>query len=147
MKWSHSVVSDSLWLHGLLPTRLLCPWVFPGKNTGVDCHFLLQEIFLTQGLNPDLPHCRQTLYCLSHQGSPTALLQLSFIWQVKDSIPCRYNPSWFPLFMCFCLLPRAYPMQIGLAKKGVCLLHLKFSLRSVDFLLFCFSWLSLFFVF
>ena len=31
---------------------LLCPWVFPGKNTGVGCHFLLQEIFPTQGLNP-----------------------------------------------------------------------------------------------
>ena len=34
------------------------------------CHFLLQEIFPTQGLNPSLPHCRQTLYRLSHQGSP-----------------------------------------------------------------------------
>ena len=33
-----------------------CPWGFPGKNTGVDCHFLLQEIFLTQGLNPSLLH-------------------------------------------------------------------------------------------
>ena len=32
-------------------------------------HFLLQGIFLTQGLNPDLLHCGQTLYCLSHQGS------------------------------------------------------------------------------
>ena len=31
--------------------RLLCPWNFPGKNTGVGCHFLLQGIFLTQGLN------------------------------------------------------------------------------------------------
>ena len=40
-----------------------------GKNTGVGCHSLLQEIFLTQGLNPGLPHCRQTLYRLSHQGS------------------------------------------------------------------------------
>ena len=30
---------------------LLCPWDFPGKNTGVNCHFLLQGIFLTQGLN------------------------------------------------------------------------------------------------
>ena len=37
-KWSHSVVSDSLWPHGLQPTRLLCPWDFPGKNTGVGCH-------------------------------------------------------------------------------------------------------------
>ena len=46
--------------------------IFPGKSTGVGCHFLLQETFLTQGLNPGLPHCRQMLYCLSHQGSPLA---------------------------------------------------------------------------
>ena len=50
-------------------SRLLCPWNFPGKNTGVGCHFLLQGIFLTQGLNLGLQHCRKTLYCLSHQGS------------------------------------------------------------------------------
>ena len=48
---------------------LLCPWDFPGKSTGVGCHFLLQRIFLTQGSNLGLAHCRQTLYCLSHQGS------------------------------------------------------------------------------
>ena len=41
-KWSHSVVSDSSWPHGLYPTRLLSPWDFPGKSTGVGCHFLLQ---------------------------------------------------------------------------------------------------------
>ena len=51
----------------LQPTRFLCPWGFPGKNTGVGGHFLLQEIFPTQGLKPGLPHCRQTLYHLSHQ--------------------------------------------------------------------------------
>ena len=33
------------------------------------CHFLLQGIFWTQGSNPDLPHCRQLLSCLNHQGS------------------------------------------------------------------------------
>ena len=38
-------------------------------NTGVGCLFLLQGIFLTQGSNLGLPHCRQTLYRLSHQGS------------------------------------------------------------------------------
>ena len=48
------------------PTSLLHPWDFPGKNTGVGCQFLLQEVFPTQGLNPGLPHCRQTLYHLSH---------------------------------------------------------------------------------
>ena len=40
----------------------------PGKNTGVGCHALLHGIFLTQGMNPGLPHHRQILYCLSHQG-------------------------------------------------------------------------------
>ena len=46
--------------------------IFPGKSAGVDCHCLLQGIFPTQGSNPGLPHCRQTLYPLSHQGSPRA---------------------------------------------------------------------------
>ena len=45
------------------------PWDFPGKNTGVSCHFLLQGIFPTQESNPGLPQCKQTLYHLSHQGS------------------------------------------------------------------------------
>ena len=38
-----------------VPTRLLHPWNSPSKNTGVGCHFLLQGIFPTQGLNPGLP--------------------------------------------------------------------------------------------
>ena len=49
-------MSDSLWTHGLQPTRLLCPWDSPGKNIGVGCHALLQGIFLTQGLNPCVLH-------------------------------------------------------------------------------------------
>ena len=53
------VVSDSLWLHGLKPTRLLCSWDSPGKDTGVGCHFLLQGIFLTRGSN-------LCLLCLLH---------------------------------------------------------------------------------
>ena len=48
-------------------TNFLHPWNFPGKSTGVGCHFLLQGIFPTQGWNPGPPHCRQMLYCLSHQ--------------------------------------------------------------------------------
>ena len=42
-------------------------------NTGVGCHFLLQGIIPTQGSNPGLPHCRQTLYRLSYQGSAPVL--------------------------------------------------------------------------
>ena len=68
--FSRSVESDSLRTHGLQPTRLLCPWNSQGKNSGVGCHSPLQGIFLTQGLNLGLPHCRQILYHLSHQGNP-----------------------------------------------------------------------------
>ena len=52
------------------PTRFLCPWNFPGKNTGVGYHSPLQGIFPTQGSNLNLLHFRQILYSLSHQGSP-----------------------------------------------------------------------------
>ena len=47
------------------PPRLLCPWDSPGKNTEVDCHFLLQRIFPTQGLNLGLLRCRQIPYHLT----------------------------------------------------------------------------------
>ena len=43
-----SVMSNSLQSHRLQPSRLLCPWDFPGKNSGVGCHFLLQGIFPTE---------------------------------------------------------------------------------------------------
>ena len=64
---SHSVVPNALWPHGLQSTRLLCPWDFPGKKTGVGCHFLLQGIFPIQGSNSGLLHCRQILYHLSYR--------------------------------------------------------------------------------
>ena len=48
-----------------IPTRPLCPWDSPGKNTRVGSHSLLQGIFFTQGSNLGLLHCRQILYHLS----------------------------------------------------------------------------------
>ena len=65
---SRSVMSDSSRPHGQYPTRLLCPWNFLGKNIGLSFQSLFQGIFLTQGLNLGLLHCRQILYHLSHQG-------------------------------------------------------------------------------
>ena len=64
---SCSVVSDSLQSHRLQPTRRLCPWGSPGKNTGADCHCLLQSIFPTQGSNLGLLHFKQILYHLSYR--------------------------------------------------------------------------------
>ena len=52
--------------HGLSPAILLHPWDSPGKSTRVGCHSLLQGIFLTQGLNLGLLHCRRILYHLSY---------------------------------------------------------------------------------
>ena len=49
---SHVQFFVTLWT--VAPTKLLCPWDSPGKNTGVGCLALLQGIFLTQGLNPSL---------------------------------------------------------------------------------------------
>ena len=54
-------------------------WDFPGKSTGVGCHFLLQRIFPTQGSNPGLLHCRQTLYHLIPKGSPSSPITS---WQI-----------------------------------------------------------------
>ena len=60
---SSSVVTVSLRPHGLCsPPGPSVHEDSPGKNTGVGCHALLQGIFLTEGLNPGLPHCRQILY-------------------------------------------------------------------------------------
>ena len=62
---SQSVGSYFLRTYGLQPTRFLCLWDFPGTNTGVGCHFLLQRIFPTQESNPGFLHRRQTFYWLS----------------------------------------------------------------------------------
>ena len=66
--WSYPTLFDPM----KEPTRLLRPWNFSVKRTGVGCHVLLQGIFLTQGSKLGLPHCRQTLYHLSHQISIVA---------------------------------------------------------------------------
>ena len=65
---SQSVMSSVLRPHGLYS-----PWNSSGQTTGVVSRSLLQGIFPTQGSNPGLPHCRQILYQLSHQGGPGIL--------------------------------------------------------------------------
>ena len=74
--------------------QALCSWDFPGKNTGVGSHFLLQGIFLTQGSNPGLLHCRQILYQWRYQGSPQSnYIILHFRQQCEcfsSSHPCQH---------------------------------------------------------
>ena len=104
-----SVVSDPWQSYGLQPARLLCPWDPPGKNTGVDCHSLLQRIFPTLQLNLGLLCCKQILYHLSYREDLdtdrvsykfNSILTLSTlrkcqIPQVKRSVPqdCSHPTS------------------------------------------------------
>ena len=61
------------------PAGLLCPWDFPGKNTGVGCHFLLQGIFPTQGSNPHLFHLQHW-----QAGSAFMALWLSQLFSITQ---------------------------------------------------------------
>ena len=80
-KRARSAVSNSVTPVGCNLPRLLCPWNFPDKNTGMGCQFLLQGIFLTQGLNP-------CLLCLLH-------------WQA-DSLPLHHLGSFFHIYLIYC---------------------------------------------
>ena len=112
-KWSESrsVMSDSLWPHGLFGS-----WNSPGQNTGVGRLSLLQGIFLTQGLKPGLPHCKQILYQLSHKGSPRILEWVADLFSSISSQPKKWTrvsciaggfftnwalrEAWYPWYDC-----------------------------------------------
>ena len=120
-KWSCSVMSDSSWSHGLQPTRLLCPWDFAGKSTGVGCHkhylvnwlncmrrklFLLKSK-LGKAILTFWPQCKTSPFqsCMQQPGRsrcifhhqlpiPTPELWVSLICRIKHlSIPRILIPS------------------------------------------------------
>ena len=79
-KESCSVMSGSL-----RPHRLCSPWNSLGQNTGVGSLSLFQGIFPTQGSNPGLPHYGQSLYQLSHKGSPRILEWVAYPFSTGSS--------------------------------------------------------------
>ena len=87
---SHSVVSNSLWPHGLYS-----PWNSLGQNTGVVNLSLLQWIFPSQGSNPGLPNCRGILYQVSHMEAHWFLTieLLLHTWDKSHSV-IMYNPFY-----------------------------------------------------
>ena len=100
--WPYESESESLSTVQLFAT----PWTRNSlsQNTGVGSLSLLQGIFSTQGLNPDLPHCRWILYQLSHQGSPRILQWVAYPfsrgstpprnWTRVSYIASRFFTSW-----------------------------------------------------
>ena len=77
--------------NSLQPRGLFSPWNSPGHNTGMGSHYLLQGTFPTQGSNPGLPHYRQILYQLSHEGSP----HFTYKWAVMEDQGLRLSSSSF----------------------------------------------------
>ena len=114
-------MSDSLWPPGLWPSRLLCPWTFPGKNTGVGCHYHFQCIIASQGSNLHTLHWQMDSWLLSHLGSLPAthiatlllifLLNITLVLQVKITVLATLpwemvitKNAWVGSnLLCFCL--------------------------------------------
>ena len=85
---SRSAMSNSL-----QPRGLYHPWNSPGQNTGVGSLSFLQGIFPTQGSNPDLPHCSQILYQVSHKGSSRILEWVAYPFSSGSSRPAGIKPG------------------------------------------------------
>ena len=119
-------------------TILLCPWAYPGKSTGVGRHFLLQRIFLTQGSNPGLPRCRQTLYGLEPPGKSKPKTQglLKFILLTRNSILYPYR---FPIILAVKILhatlqfvgPFFLPLIVYIQAAGYALVPETYKLCSI----------------
>ena len=117
-----SIVSDSF--HGLQPTRLLCPWDFPGRNTGGGCHFLLQNQLYVYIYPPPLLGFLPTevptehwtefpVLCSSHQSSISHVISTAYVCQYQSASSFHPIPSWYPyicsghlcLYFCFAIRP------------------------------------------
>ena len=106
---SQSVMSNSSWPH-----KLYSPWNSLGQNTGVGSLSLLQGIFLTQGSNPCLPHCRQILYQLSQKGSPRVLEWVAYPF--SSDLPDPGNQPGSPAL-------QADSLQTELSRKPLSLMY------------------------
>ena len=117
---SCSVMSDSLQPYGLQPTRLFCPWNFPGKNTGVFCHFLPLGIFTTQRSELHLLHLLSCIVqfsclvvsdpcnpmdCMQHGRLPCPSWSLLKLMSIESVMPSNHLSLCHPLL----LLPSIFP--------------------------------------
>ena len=94
-------MSDSVWPHRQQPTRLRCPWDFPGKNTGVRCHFLLQCVKVRS-----LSRVRlfETPWTAAYQAPPSMGFSRQEYWSglplpsPNKAEELGSNPSWVTLW-------------------------------------------------
>ena len=138
----------------------------PGQNTGMVCHVLLQGIFLTQGLNPGLQHCRWILYHLSHQwwgdtvkqllfrlrlllDSDTSSIMLLIInidsWK-KATLQDLSHPYFFIIVLLNCFFPRQNYFSIAIHISFPWLLALKKIMTRITLCLSFYSSIILFLI-
>ena len=91
-KGSGSVMSDSLWPHGLQPTRLLCPWDSPGTSTGVGCHCLLRQNAV---LGCNLKNDR--MISVHFQGKPFNITVIQVYAPTTDAKEAGWTVLWRPI--------------------------------------------------
>ena len=87
-KWSRLVMSDSEQPHGLQPTRLLRPWDFPGKSTGVGCHWWDCNKRLKEKHNIQTRFVRNFRYLRNYMWKNNVSLIL-----IRRDAGCRYRKS------------------------------------------------------
>ena len=83
--------------------------------TGVGCHAFPQGIFLTQGSNPGLLHCRQILYRLSHQGSPCVCVRVRVCVYTQACVLSHFG--CVRLFVISCTVASQAPLSTGLSRQ------------------------------
>ena len=117
-KWkgSRSVVPDSSQPHGLQPTRLLRPWGFPGKSTGVGCHCLLRYSFLDNLLSYTLESPKPTVYACWLLAMTNYFL-ISFVTFMWTFSPCE-TPCGLG---CGCTLPEWLWVWLWHNVRGICI--------------------------
>ena len=100
-KWSRSVMSDPQWPHGLQLSRVLRPWDFPGKSTGVGCHCLLHNIWPVYWISPTFvyPWAQSLHFCLS--SSPSLPISLLIIFINTQNI-CYFSQLYMAKLIQYC---------------------------------------------
>ena len=110
-KWSRSVGSVPQRPHGLQPTRLLHPWYFPGKSTGVGCHCLLWTIQTRIGICflPEIPHCSLETWTGSHLSWNYSIC--SHMYHMKKKW-LKLSVTWYILLLEFPVLAQAFSFSL-----------------------------------
>ena len=117
--------------HRLQPTMLLCPWNFPGKNTEVGCHFLLQGS--SQPRDPTLVSCTGTGFFMCHLGSPSKYCLILVNNQDQER---RERRMWWLKGSPYNETRYSFPLRIKIVKSYYCAILFTLHKAAIEQLIF-----------